>query len=217
MRIELHAHTILSDGELTPSELVRRAMVAGHEAIAITDHVDMTNIDIVVPAILKAAELTDDYITTIPGVEITHVPPKQIDKVIRKAKELGARWIVVHGETLAEPVMKGTNMAAAMNPDVDVLAHPGLITDDEMRKAADNDILIEITGRSFHNMTNGHVVNVARRMGASMVVNSDCHAPGDLLNEEDALKVAMGAGMTPKEAKEAISVIPFNAVKKLDP
>ncbi|MCL2143735.1 MAG: PHP domain-containing protein, partial [Methanomassiliicoccaceae archaeon] len=64
MRIDLHTHTILSDGELTPSELVRRAMVLGHDAIAITDHVDMTNVDLVVPAILKAAELGEDYIRT---------------------------------------------------------------------------------------------------------------------------------------------------------
>ncbi|MCL2607392.1 MAG: histidinol phosphate phosphatase domain-containing protein [Methanomassiliicoccaceae archaeon] len=216
MRIELHAHTILSDGELTPSELVRRAMVLDHDAIAITDHVDMTNIDIVVPAILKATELTDDYIRTIPGVEITHVPPKQMDRVIRKAKELGAQWIVVHGETLAEPVMKGTNLAAAANPDVDVLAHPGLVTEEEIRKATENDILIEITGRPFHNITNGHVVSVARKIGAAMVVNSDCHAPGDLLNEEDAIKIAMGAGMTVKEAKEAVSMTPLKAIKKLD-
>ncbi|MCL2711810.1 MAG: histidinol phosphate phosphatase domain-containing protein [Methanomassiliicoccaceae archaeon] len=215
MRIDLHTHSILSDGELTPSELVRRAMVTGHDAIAITDHVDMTNVNIVVPAIVKAVELNEDYIRVIPGVEITHVPPKQIAKVIRTAKELGAQWIVVHGETLSEPVISGTNLAAANIPDVNVLAHPGLITDDVMQKAADNGILIEITGRAYHNITNGHVVNVARNIGAKMVVNSDCHGPNDLMDEATAMKVAAGAGMTEKEAKTAITKTPFDAIKKL--
>jgi len=215
MRIDLHTHTILSDGELTPAELVRRAMVLGHDAIAITDHVDMTNVDIVVPAILKAIDLGKDYIRTIPGVEITHVPPKQMAKVIKRAKELGAQWIVVHGETPGEPVMEGTNLAAVSNPDVDLLAHPGMITEKEMQKAVDNDILIEITGRSWHNITNGHVVGVARAAKAKMVVNSDAHGPRDLMDEKTAMKVAIGAGMTSKEAKEAVTVTPYEAVKKL--
>jgi histidinol phosphatase-like PHP family hydrolase len=215
MRIDLHTHSILSDGELTPSELVRRAMVIGHDAIAITDHVDMTNVDIIVPAILKAVELSDDYIKTIPGVEITHVPPKLMDKVIKRARELGAQWIAVHGETPGEPVMAGTNLAAVNNNDVDLLAHPGYITEDEMQKAADNGIYIEITGRSFHNITNGHVVNVARKIGAKMVVNSDCHGPYDLMDEATAIKVAIGAGMTEKEAKKAVTVTPFEAIRDL--
>ena len=37
MRIDLHMHTFLSDGELLPIELARRAAVMNHEAIAFTD------------------------------------------------------------------------------------------------------------------------------------------------------------------------------------
>jgi histidinol phosphatase-like PHP family hydrolase len=190
-------------------------MVKDHHAIAITDHVDMTNVDIVVPAIVKAIELNEDYIRTIPGVEITHVPPKQMAKVIKRAKELGAQLIVVHGETLAEPVIKGTNLAAAMNPDVDILAHPGLITDEEMERAVETGVLIEVTGRSWHNVTNGHVVSVARRFGAKMVVNSDAHAPGNLMDEMTAINVAIGAGMTEKEADDAVRVTPLEVIKRI--
>ena len=43
-RIDLHMHSLFSDGELLPSEIARRAYVLGHEAIAITDHVDYSNI-----------------------------------------------------------------------------------------------------------------------------------------------------------------------------
>ena len=47
--VDLHTHSLLSDGQLLPSELVRRAEVRGYEAIAITDHVDFSNIDLVNP------------------------------------------------------------------------------------------------------------------------------------------------------------------------
>ncbi len=215
MRAELHTHSIFSDGELIPAELVRRAKVLGVNAIAITDHVDMTNVEFVVKNVVKAAELTDDSITVIPGVEITHVPPSQMDKVIADAKKFGAEWIVVHGETVAEPVASGTNLQAAKNPDVDVLAHPGFITADEMQIAKDNDVLIEITGRKGHNITNGHVASLARAVGAKMVIDSDAHAPEDLMSEADAYVVALGAGLTKEEADLAIQKTPFEAIKRI--
>ncbi len=104
MRADLHTHTTYSDGELIPAELVRRAMVLGHDAIAITDHVDMTNVEWVVTNVVKAVELCEDYIDVIPGVEITHVPPCKIARVAEAARSFGAEWIVVHGETVVEPV-----------------------------------------------------------------------------------------------------------------
>lgn len=215
MRADLHTHSIFSDGELIPAELVRTAKVLGHNAIAITDHVDMTNVEWVVKNVVKAAELTDDEITVIPGVEITHVPPSKMDKVIADAKRFGAKWIVVHGETVAEPVAPGTDRQAALNPDVDVLAHPGFITEDEMQLAKDNGVLIEITGRRGHNITNGHVVNLARKVGADMIINSDTHAPEDLMDEARAYTVALGAGLTKAEADLAIQKTPFLAIRNL--
>ena len=215
MRADLHTHSIFSDGELIPAELVRTAKVTGHKVIAITDHVDMTNVEFVVKNVVKAAELTDDEITIIPGVEITHVPPSKMDKVIADAKRFGAKWIVVHGETVVEPVQPGTNRQAAMNPDVDVLAHPGFITEDEMQAAKDNGVLIEITGRRGHSLTNGYVACLARKVGATMVINSDTHAPEDLMTEERAYKVALGAGLTKAEADAVIQKVPFDAVRDL--
>ena len=215
MRADLHTHSIFSDGELIPAELVRTAKVTGHKVIAITDHVDMTNVEFVVKNVVKAAELSDDEITVIPGVEITHVPPSKMDKVIADAKRFGAKWIVVHGETVVEPVQPGTNRQAAMNPDVDVLAHPGFITEDEMQAAKDNGVLIEITGRRGHSLTNGYVAGLARKVGAKMVINSDTHAPEDLMTEERAYKVALGAGLTKAEADAAIQKVPFDAVRDL--
>ena len=215
MRADLHTHSIFSDGELIPAELVRTAKVLGHNVIAITDHVDMTNVEFVVKNVVKAAELTDDEITVIPGVEVTHVPPSKMDKVIADARRFGAKWIVVHGETISEPVQPGTNRQAAMNPDVDVLAHPGFITEEEMQAAKDNGVLIEISGRKGHSLTNGYVASLARKIGAKMVIDSDAHAPEDLMSEERAYKVALGAGLTKAEADAAIQKIPFDAIKRI--
>lgn len=215
MRADLHTHSIFSDGELIPAELVRTAKMLGHSVIAITDHVDMTNVEHVVTNIVKAVELSDSEITVIPGVEVTHVPPSKMDEVIAKAKRLGAKWVVVHGETVTEPVAPGTNMQAARNPDVDVLAHPGLITEEEVLVAKENGVHIEITGRKGHSITNGHVASLAMSVGAKMLINSDAHLPDDLMSEKDAYIVALGAGLTRAEADKAIQRNPFEAVKGL--
>ena len=39
---DLHTHSLLSDGELLPSELARRYEEKGFRAIAITDHADVS-------------------------------------------------------------------------------------------------------------------------------------------------------------------------------
>lgn len=215
MRADLHTHTVFSDGELIPAELVRRAMVLGHDMIAITDHVDMTNVEFVASNVAKAVELCEDYIRVIPGVEITHVPPSKIDHVAKLARRNGAEWIVVHGETVTEPVAPGTNRASAENPEIDVLAHPGFITVEEAQIAKDNDVLLEVSGRAGHNITNGHVVNVARAVGARMVVDSDTHAPENLMDDAATRTVAFGAGMTKEEAERALYVTPYEATRHI--
>lgn len=215
MRADLHTHSIFSDGELIPAELVRRAMVLGHDIIAITDHVDMTNVEFVVKAVVKAVDLCEDYIKVIPGVEITHVPPRKIAEVAKQARRFGAKWVVVHGETVTEPVMPGTNKASVENPDIDILAHPGFITLEEAQTAKDNDVILEITGRMGHNITNGHVYKMAHEVGAKMVIDSDTHAPENLMDEAAALTVALGAGLTKEEADKALHVTPYEATKNL--
>ena len=215
MRADLHTHTVYSDGELIPAELVRRAMVLGHDAIAITDHVDMTNVEFVVSNVVKAVELCEDYIKVIPGVEITHVPPSKIDKVAKLARKYGAEWIVVHGETVTEPVAPGTDRASVENPEIDLLGHPGFITMEEAQMAADNGVILEVTGRAGHNITNGHVVNMARAVGAKMVIDSDTHQPDNLMDEASARVVARGAGMTEEEVELAINVTPFESIRHI--
>jgi histidinol phosphatase-like PHP family hydrolase len=198
--IDLHTHTTFSDGELIPSELVRRAEVLGYTAIGITDHVDYTNIEHVLTSVSKAKYLEDVLdIRVIVGVEITHVPPSKIGPLALLARKLGAEIVVVHGETPVEPVRPGTNRAA-LEARVDILAHPGFITLEDAELARENDVCLEITSRSGHNITNGHVARMASLTRAKMVVDTDTHAPGDLIDSDRAQQIAVGAGLTQDEA-----------------
>ncbi|MBI5468096.1 MAG: histidinol phosphate phosphatase domain-containing protein [Deltaproteobacteria bacterium] len=198
--IDLHTHSFLSDGVLIPSELVRRARVAGYKAMAITDHADESNIEAVLKQITKVARQlnTDRTFRLLPGVELTHIPPAHIPLMVKKARALGARVVVGHGETLAEPVEAGTN-AAFIKAGVDILAHPGLVTDEDAKSAVKRSVHFEITARGGHSLTNGHVAAVAKRHGVKMVLNTDSHSPGDLITGEKALKIALGAGLNEED------------------
>jgi len=202
--IDLHTHSLFSDGELIPSELVRRAEAIGYRAVALTDHADSSNLDFIIPRIVKVAEALNrtQTVKVVPGVELTHVPPALIGSLVLKARELGAALVIVHGETVVEPVAQGTNRAG-LEAGVDILAHPGLITPDEVALAAKKEIFLEISGRRGHSFTNGHVAKLALEGGARLVLNSDAHAPDDLMTRELANKVVEGAGL-PKSSLEGL-------------
>jgi len=203
--IDLHTHSLLSDGVLVPSELVRRAMDKGYEAISITDHADISNIDFIIPRIVRAASELSGLlpITVIPGIEITHVPPQAIGGLVKEARRLGAKLVVVHGETLVEPVMPGTNHAAIL-AGPDILSHPGMITRQDAALAAKKGVYLEITARKGHSLANGHVAKVAAETGAELVINTDAHEPGDLISLEFAGKVLEAAGLDNKSALKAL-------------
>lgn len=216
MRIDLHTHTLLSDGALLPIELARRAFAKQHKGIAFTDHVSLSTIERVIDETSRDCELAIEWnMETILGVEITHVPVSKIDFVVAEARRLGAELVVVHGETICEPVEKGTNKVAVNNPDVDILAHPGFITVQEAQTAKDNGIALEITSRAMHSATNGHVAKIAREVGAKMVLNTDAHGPEDLLTEDEALIRAIAAGLTKIEAERAVRKTPLEIVRKV--
>lgn len=198
--IDLHTHSIFSDGELVPAELAQRAYATGYRILAITDHVDHSNMDFVVPRIIKVCSKINQAgkIRVFPGVEITHVAPAQISDLANEARKMGAKIVVVHGETIVEPVPAGTNLAA-LEASIDILAHPGLLTEKEARLAAKKKIYLEITTRRGHSFTNGHVVQMARKFKASLILNNDAHSPADFVTRERSQCIARGAGLNDKE------------------
>jgi len=65
MNADLHCHSTVSDGWLTPAEVVRRAAANGVTLLALTDHDEVSGLD---EAIAAAREVG---LTLVPGVEIS--------------------------------------------------------------------------------------------------------------------------------------------------
>jgi putative hydrolase len=217
MVYDFHTHTSLSDGDLSPIEMVRRAVVNGYSTIALTDHAAVGDMQRIIPEIIQVCAMARHYmkILAIPGIELTHVPAQAIAETAKKAKELGAWIVVVHGETIVEPVEKGTNLAALNSPHVDILAHPGLLTPEEAQLAAEKNIFLEISARKGHSLTNGHVAKLALKAGARLLVDSDAHTDGDLLTEAFTNAVAHGAGLEDAACEQILTANPELLVKKI--
>jgi len=199
----LHSHTFLSDGELLPSEVAIRYQAQGYKTIAITDHADYSNIKTIVRAIVEFCRKwpKDSAIKVLPGVELTHLPPQQFRPLANYARRHGVKVIIAHGETPVEPIASGTNKSA-LEADIDILAHPGLITDDDTKLAAKKGIFLEVTSRHGHSETNTHVIKQARKFGAKLILNNDSHKCEDIISPKELNQTGLDCGLTQEEIKK---------------
>jgi len=196
----LHTHSLLSDGALLPSEVAVRYLFCGYKVIAITDHADYSNFKAIIDSVLaftrhwpKSAK-----IKILPGIELTHLPLEQFKPLSKYARKRGIKVIVAHGETQVEPVASGTNRAA-LRADIDILAHPGLITDADTKLARKKGIFLEITSRKGHCRTNAYVAKQALKFGAKLILNNDSHQPEDIVRPAALIALARKAGLTRKD------------------
>jgi len=67
-------------------------------------------------------------------------------------------------------------------------------------------VALEITARTGHNRTNGHVVRMAQEAGCRLVVDSDAHNPSDLMSKEVRWGLTVGAGLTEAESRRILSL-----------
>jgi len=215
--IDLHTHTILSDGCLLPSELARRAEEKGYKVIAFTDHIDFSNVEMVVSSLVRVCErINRNYkIKTIPGVEITHINPIDIPVLIQIARNIGAKIIVVHGETIVEPVFKGTNRKG-LESDIDILDHPGILSEEDAILAAERKIHIEISARKGHCLSNGHIVRLWYEYGFPVILNTDTHSPDNLIDDDFAKKILISAGIKVSDVNTVLQNSYILAKEKLD-
>ncbi len=212
-------HTIFSDGALLPGGIVWEAAVRGHSVIAITDHADSSNLEEALFAITKYVKEEGESlpIKVIPGVEISYIAPKLIEKYVIRARELGAKIVIVHGESPVEPVPKGTNHAALrLKGLVDILAHPGWITEDDAILAKVNNIFLELSARKGHRKGNRHVAKMAKKSGAKLLVNTDAHSEKNLITQKEAYLIAMAAGLKREEAIKAVRENPLELIKRIE-
>jgi len=201
---DLHTHSFISDGSLCPAELARRCQDRGYRGLVISDHYDQATLEPALPRVCEFCQAVRSHygaMEVLPGCEVTHVPPALIGDMVRRARRLGAAVVLVHGETIVEPVAPGTNRAA-LEAGCDVLAHPGLIDPDDVALAAEKGLLLEISGRKGHCLTNGHVARLALEAGAGLSFGSDGHQPGDYPTREMADAILRGAGLKPAQVEE---------------
>lgn len=209
MLYDFHTHTYMSDGVLGFAELARRCQKLGYNGLTIADHCDSANLEITVKqTVLFCQRASGHYgsMILLPGCEITHSPPDLIPSLVEKARESGAKMVLVHGETIVEPVIPGTNKAA-IKAGADVLAHPGLIETEDAALAAESGTFLEISGRKGHCYTNGHVAKIARETGASISFGSDGHQPGDYPAPEQANRILKGAGLDDSEIENTFAAM----------
>jgi len=214
---DFHSHTFNSDGALSTLELIRRAVVKGYAAIAVTDHIGAGALERVIKEVSRDCELASAHwiIKAVPGVELTHVPPRAIDALACRARQVGARLVVVHGESPVEPVEEGTNLAAVKSKYVDILAHPGHMTAEVAELAVKNGVFIEITTRRGHCVTNAHVAKMARKAGSLMLLNSDSHCEDDLLTVALARDTLEQAGINNREIDQILEANPEKLLRRL--
>jgi histidinol phosphatase-like PHP family hydrolase len=185
----------------------------------VTDHAGPGNLAPVLDQLRRDCEEVNRHwpILALPGVELTHVPPATIPDLARRARAAGALVVAVHGETVVEPVPPGTNRAAVDSEDVDVLAHPGLLDPADAARAAARGCFLEVSGRRGHAFTNGHVVRTALAAGARLLLDSDAHAPGDLLSEAFARHVLLGAALPEGELPTVLEANPRSLLERVLP
>ena len=215
---DFHSHTFLSDGELSPVELIRRAAVAGYATLGITDHCGIGDLQRIVGTLKAdrdAVRAAWPEIEVFVGVELTHLPPAVIPQAAYLAREAGAEIVNVHGETPVEPTAPGTNRAAANCDLIDILVHPGLIDEEDAAAAREHGVFLELTFGRGHSLTNGHVAKTALAVGAALLVNSDGHLPSGLLNPEMARRIARGAGLTEEQAGRVLAEHPARLLERL--
>jgi len=197
---DLHIHSLLSDGALLPSEICRRYEEKGYQIIAITDHSDYSNIKNNVSSIVEFCRRwpKKSRIKVLPGVELTHLPLEQFPPLVKYCRKQGIKIIIAHGESPVEPVEAGTNRQAVLS-GIDILAHPGNISQEEAVLAKERGVFLELTTRKGHSRGNKYAVEMFKNTGVGLLINNDAHTPEDILKPEELKDIAISCGLNQDE------------------
>jgi putative hydrolase len=217
--IDLHSHSILSDGTLSIEEMVAAAERHGYEAYAVTDHAfgnDPHYLDVVSEVRRQIDALRPETpMSLFAGVELTDFAPESIAGAAEAVRRVGAQVVVVHGECPTLDVPPGTNAAAVRCEEVDVLAHPGLISERDADEATVRGIYLELSARQGHCWSNGHVYQTARKSGAFLVVDSDAHEESGLLSVPQVRALIRGAGTSELSLNQVVNQMTPRLIAKL--
>lgn len=192
--IDFHIH--IGTNGLLPAEALRRAALCGCRAAGLvlrTDGGDLRHLPQMVAEVQRLSLFMN--IEAFAGVELAHVPPALLPDAVRAAREAGAELVLVHGETLADGVADGTNLAA-VDAGADILAHPGLVDEQVSAYAAEKGVALELSACPRHGLANGHVAAQAQRFGCALVPGSAARAVADFTSRPAWKAVCRGAAMS---------------------
>ena len=118
-RVEMHCHTVASDGDMQPKELVQNAIKRGYKAICLTDHNTTANVNAVKKygekyglVVAGGIEWTTfwGHLTVIGGnsdIDWKSITPANINASIIRARQLGDIVTVAHPKRIGSPLCMG--------------------------------------------------------------------------------------------------------------
>ena len=203
LRGDLHTHTDWSDGGFSIEAMVSAAEACGYDYYAITDHGEGPGVfgDIALDdeALTAQAEAIAD-VAEDASIEVLHGVEANIGadgSIVPEDAVLADLDIVVaspHAALDAGPEAATERLVSAVeHPMVDILGHPtgrlinsrpGLAPNMEVvaEAAAREGVAIEVNANPARLDADGTAVRAAVDAGATIVVNTDAHAPGELDN-----------------------------------
>ncbi|MDE5756643.1 MAG: CehA/McbA family metallohydrolase [Clostridia bacterium] len=118
-RVEMHCHTVASDGDMQPKELVQNAIKRGYKAICLTDHNTTANVNAVKKygeeyglVVAGGIEWTTfwGHMTVIgqhSDIDWKSITPSNINAKIIRARQLGDIVTVAHPKRIGSPLCMG--------------------------------------------------------------------------------------------------------------
>jgi putative hydrolase len=213
-RGDLHAHTDWSDGRASVMEMALAARARGYEYLAITDHSPrIPVVNGLGPERLAAQRrLIDDAnrevegITILQGIEVDILEDGSLDLPDETLAALDMVIASPHVKLRMErPAMTERMLRAVQHPHVDVVGHPtgrrpgsrpGAEYDFEavFRLAAANGVVMEIDCDPARMDLSPELAALALACGCRVSLDSDAHAPDQLVYVDLGIWMARRAG-----------------------
>lgn len=207
-------HTFFSDGHADVASMVEEALRRGEQRIVISDHSHLMTSGEIAEQHRQIDELNVKYrgkIEVLKGVEANILADGSLDLSPEELARFDVVNAAIHrpqeGPSGQLALFRESNtvrlLKAMDDPELDVLVHPHSVPADWdalAKKAAQKDVALEINGRDM--LRNGRqeaaadMIDAARRHGAKLVIGSDAHTPGDLVDFVYAVRFASQHGVT---------------------
>jgi putative hydrolase len=215
---DLHNHSTWSDGKAGVLEMATAARERGYQYLAITDHSPrLTVVHGLGPERLAAQrkEIEEvsgqvDGLTILQGIEVDINEDGSLDLPDDALSELDLVIASPHVKLSMEPAAMTERMLRAVeHPHVDVIGHPtgrrpgtrpGANYDFEkvFRRAAERGLALEIDCDPARMDLSPELARLAGSLGCRFAIDSDAHAPSELLYVQLGLWAPALAGLGPE-------------------